>query len=55
MTSSQLADELEWLFMSDVDKPSVKKATGVILQSLKREGKVFPIGRTKSAVWAVKH
>jgi len=55
MTSSQLADELEWLFMSDVDKPSVKKATGAILQSLKREGKVFPIGRTKSAVWAVKH
>lgn len=54
MTSSQLADELEWLFMSDTDKASVKKATRAILQSLKREGKVHSIGRTRSAAWEIK-
>lgn len=51
---SQIAIELEWLFMSDMDELAIKKATRAILQSLKREGRIISIGRTRSSVWALK-
>ena len=54
LSCSQIALELEWLFMSDIDKLAIKKATRAILQSLKREGKVASIGQTKSSVWTLK-
>lgn len=54
LSCSQIAIELEWLFMSDMDELAIKKATRAILQSLKREGRIISIGRTRSSVWALK-
>lgn len=54
LSCSQIAIELEWLFMSDMDELAIKKATRAILQSLKREGRITSIGRTRSSVWMLK-
>ncbi|WP_303203416.1 DNA (cytosine-5-)-methyltransferase [Raoultibacter timonensis] len=54
-TSSRIANELEWLFLSSYDEAEIKKTVRAALQSLKREGKIAVVGNTRAAVWEIKH